>query len=1108
MTLRGTQQSVLDLLRRLDSLEPVKELFWSQLNYDRVNQPLSRRGWSETATRALAEDPVLFAAAGEDSRFHIVYCRLASDRLLVGLERPVISRLLRDHELGLFVFSNARQDRWHFVNSRWDKEVGKRRVFRRITVGPEERLGNRLRTAAERLCLMDVADLADLSPLGIQQRHDEAFDVESVTKDFFRVFAHVFHKVADDIARVPALRQDAGRHAQLLLDRMLFLYFIQKKGWLDQKQDYLHTRFLECWREDPKGSTYYSKVLYPLFLCLSDPGCSIDGVGSVPFLNGGLFEESSKLSQSERLERTGPKVRNSTFKIVFDDLLERFNFTVTEDTPLDIEVAIDPEMLGKIFESLILQLEKEPGKDLRKLTGSYYTPRSIVHFMCQEALKEYLATQLANGDSDRIQESRERIETLLGLPPADHLEEDEVSLLGGLFTSAEADLLRQAVLRCRVCDPAVGSGAFLVGMLHEMVATTARLDLRLHGVDILGQRNYDYDLKRQIIESCLYGVDIQEQAVRLCELRQWLSLVVDYEIDPRRAFAEATRDIPSLPNLSYRVLRGDSLLERLLGHVIHLDRLAGDAQTKELIGSLQADKRAYFREPNTLEKRSQELRIVAKQARLAEHLIDAKRESIASYQTGLFGDHKLSAKEQKVRTEFEAQQTELDDLKAKVAVAKDRLERLSRGRSADNYADLETLRRQYFNTGDDPSFIWRVDFAEVFADEGGFDIVVANPPYVSFGLRGNKAAAKTWADTVRRLYPGSAEYKISLYALFLDIALRIAGNGGVISYITPDSFLLGRYFSKLRGTILEEAAIRKIVIFEEDFWKSGVVGRPTIPLLQRGMPPHVVRVGLCRDIGSIGLGNMLEHSYSQDYFETLPYNRFRLFFSPTAMAFVQAMERDSLPLGNVARITTGVRSKSGQKNVISTSCSGSKWKRGIVSGGQVLPYRVKWEGHYLHIDRSLLWAGGWDPLVVERPKLMIRQTGDTIIAAIDNDHLYHLNNVHSLAPRSQNVSLPFLCAVLNSRLMNRYYHLISLERGRAMAQTDIETLELLPMPQVAPSTIKCVESLVADIDCSGARDQIEETLVGAYGLTDELVAYLRGEELYPVSAGLGAQEGV
>lgn len=286
-------------------------------------------------------------------------------------------------------------------------------------------------------------------------------------------------------------------------------------------------------------------------------------------------------------------------------------------------------------------------------------------------------------------------------------------------------------------------------------------------------------------------------------------------------------------------------------------------------------------------------------------------------------------------------------------------------------------------------------------------------------------------------------------------------------------------------------------MFERDFWKSGVVGRPTISLLQRDLPDQSVIAVLCEDEDALTNGRVWQHTYTQDYFETLPHNRFRLFFSPKAMDFVKAVESGSEPLKSVARITTGVRSRSGQKNIIATQPRGPKWKKGIISGSQVTPYRVEWKGHYLYIDRDLLFAGGWDPSIVERPKIMIRQTGDSIIAAIDCDHLYHLNNVHSLSPRNPDVSLPYLCAILNSRLMNRYYHLISLEYGRAMAQTDIETLELLPLREADSRTIRQIETLAAGIDDPPSQNELVIMLENLYDLNEDLVEYLRGDDLYP-----------
>jgi len=172
----------MEILASLDGLDPLKELFWSELNYERVNEPISRRGWGRAAREAVAENPVLFAAGGADDAFHVIYARPDSPKLLRGLERPVVSRLLQDHPYALFVFSNEAQDRWHFVNHKLARDEESddnrnpklRRLFRRITIGPEERL--RLRTASERIAKLDLAsidaNLPGVSALAVLRHSD------------------------------------------------------------------------------------------------------------------------------------------------------------------------------------------------------------------------------------------------------------------------------------------------------------------------------------------------------------------------------------------------------------------------------------------------------------------------------------------------------------------------------------------------------------------------------------------------------------------------------------------------------------------------------------------------------------------------------------------------------------------------------------------------------------------------------------------------------------------------------------------------------------------------------------------------------------------------
>jgi len=467
-----TEVNVHNILSNLRSLDKARELF-AELNYDPAHDLVSRRGWGEAVGNTLAEDPQVIASHDD---FKIIYARLYADSLLLGDERPIVNKLLREYPYLLCLFSDSQQQQWHFVNIKYDEEIKKRRLFRRITVGPNERL----RTATESLSQLDLErirpDLAGIYPLDIQQRHDEAFDVEVVSKEFYNTFVDLFHQLKDEIAsNNPTYRDEAPIEAQMILNRLLFLYFIQKKQWLDNNPHYLYERFREHYTRDPSGYTFYSDFLIQLFQRLSNEELEFKDLGDVPFLNGGLFEIEpfhSKLPFDL-------KISNRTFKTIFDSLLEHFNFTVREDTPLDIEVAIDPEMLGRIFENLILQLEKE--RDLRKMTGSYYTPRVIVHFMCQQSLKEYLAAE--------SQIDPTKLEMLLELNPPDQLEDWEIGLLKDIVSIPEARTLRDLAKHALVLDPAVGSGAFLVGILHEILTLVKHMDVREHGPEYIARRN-------------------------------------------------------------------------------------------------------------------------------------------------------------------------------------------------------------------------------------------------------------------------------------------------------------------------------------------------------------------------------------------------------------------------------------------------------------------------------------------------------------------------------------------------------------------------------------------------------------------------------------------
>lgn len=319
---------------------------------------------------------------------------------------------------------------------------------------------------------------ADISSADWISAWASAFDVEAVTKRFFTEYAGVFRKVEENVKDVPV--GEARRlYTQRLFNRLMFLYFIQRKGWLSFKGDkhYLRALFTAACdaKEDFLNDRLYWTFFYGLNTASEDYKLHSDvrlkeRRGEVPFLNGGLFDLEDEYDVRERV-----KIPNDAFAVILD-LFERYNFTVTESTPIDIEVAVDPEMLGKVFEELVTG---------RHETGSYYTPRPVVAFMCREALKHYLA-QLVTDEA----------------AVARFVDESDPSKL------PDPEAVLNALKRVKVCDLACGSGAYLLGMMQELLRLRETL-FATHGVDAVTV----YRRKLDIIQNNLYGVDIDLFAV-------------------------------------------------------------------------------------------------------------------------------------------------------------------------------------------------------------------------------------------------------------------------------------------------------------------------------------------------------------------------------------------------------------------------------------------------------------------------------------------------------------------------------------------------------------------------------------------------------------------
>ena len=454
--------------------------------------------------------------------------------------------------------------------------------------------------------LMDDKSEPDLDKL------EDAFSIERVTKEFFEKYRNLFlhlkdsldaiiEKYADAKGEFTAKNIDTGDFAKKLLGQIVFLYFLQKKGWFGVKRGEEwgagSKRFLRELFDKKHGdyNNFFNDILEPLFYeALRAERGGVDDYYSrfdcrIPFLNGGLFDPigdydwvkteillPNELFSNSRETKEGDKGDGIL------DIFDRYNFTVKEDEPLEKEVAIDPEMLGKVFENLL------EVKD-RKSKGTYYTPREIVHYMCQESLIGYLATEIEG------EVTREDIERLIRYGEAVVENESHVADIGretGTYLSKLPESIRSSTAQIdeklasiRVCDPAVGSGAFIVGMMNEIVKARGALTLYIQK----DEERTAYDFKRHAIRECLYGVDIDASAVDIAKLRLWLSLVVD---------EEKRETIQPLPNLDYKIVQGNSLLDVEKKLFIH-----------ESLSELDELKPLYFEETSTRKKQLYKRRI-------------------------------------------------------------------------------------------------------------------------------------------------------------------------------------------------------------------------------------------------------------------------------------------------------------------------------------------------------------------------------------------------------------------------------------------------------------------------------------------------------------------
>lgn len=824
-----------DRLSRLASTDDLRQLFadWSyEVDFGRDIFLKQATKADERAQESLFSEPEILARAGD---FEIIYAQLKDWNKALGSERLVISRLLNDHPFALWIFSDESNTKWHFVNvKRSGKETEiagntkRRHVLRRISLARGRKVG---RTICERLARLDVAtidpSLFGVSAFQIQAVHDAAFDVESVTAAFYKSYRVVLKGLQERLKSETKAKKDiVWAHAQALqtLNRLMFLRFLEHKEthgvhWLGDDPDFT-LNLWKTYRNSGEKDRFYSHWLKPLFFEAFNnqfdakehshlPATTRAALAKAPYLNGGLF----KLNPLDR--EYSHRIADEFFVTLFDrfdgqepGFFERYNFTISEDSPFDQEVAVDPEMIGHVYESLISLAELEGEEtdealgDARGDHGIFYTQRVEIDLMGRLTLCDYFFNHLSKNESAPKALRDVLLEWVFAYDAQEKSGADALINKHGLWQALDG-LLRDL----KVCDPACGSGAFLVGMLAIVDDLQARIN------DARGTMETPYDRCRRIIGDTLYGVDVMEWAVHVAELRMWLQLLIENDVHPE----ELNRHYPLLPNLSFKVRCGDSLVQELGGVSLNVSDISKALRPE--LSRIITKKRQYFQAQR--DNKITPLEIENDEKSFFAAVLLEERDGIRKRLDIIEKDRVLpdlmgnlpDAKQQKA---WDKEAAQLDA-------------RLEDIRQAG--ADLSQMTR--------PPFQWNLSFAEIFLgdkNKRGFDIVIGNPPYVRQEKIGpplirdatseqrkkyKEALMKSVQEAWPKYFEGGKRKlngKSDLYIYFYLHGLKVLNEGGAFAFITSNSWLDVGYGAQLQEWLLRFGRVR--FIFDNEVKRS------------------------------------------------------------------------------------------------------------------------------------------------------------------------------------------------------------------------------------------------------------------------------------------------
>ena len=962
------------------------------------------------------------------------------------------------------------------------------------------------RTAADRL-----AGLGSDPTAVTLAKVTEAFSVEKLSNEFFEQYRKVHYAAFCSHlidASAPAdifgikLRGLQGKErdkalkpvrdfVKKLLGRLVFLHFLQKKGWLgcppdrtdwtDGDPQFLKNLFATCATKD----RFYNQTLVPLFFdTLNNPNRKNDlfvlTKTRIPYLNGGLFERDFDGVEQIDFPAT-----------LFADLLDffgQYNFTIDENDPDDHEIGIDPEMLGHIFENLL-----EDNKD----KGAYYTPKPVVQYMCQQSLIYYLQSRVGG---DEIRDAGYANNAREGEAPAEpQAKEREKDIAResieklvrhkdpinpkdkSSWLAQNARAIEQALDEVKICDPAIGSGAFPIGLLQEIYWTK----LTLHPAMDRAKA------KRDIIQKSIHGVDIDAGAVEIARLRCWLALIVE-EDQPR-----------PLPNLDFKIMQGDSLLESFEG--IPLDKLLEpEAQRITLIGDQQELEMPELRKQLVLTTAAERKKLTDLMDRYFGETDPVKKAEIHRTIDKAVRDHI----DYNIRLQREQIETELHQHKADIAFKKKRLaawepptktqKRIDHLQQALKENRLKADRLHALeHRPERPFFLWRLFFQDVF-ERGGFDIVIANPPY------GAITAASEIKDGVNcyRVASGNPDS----YALFIELSGMVTKSNGIVCMIVPTGWYSGKSFTVLRHHFAEVFDPFAFTNLPYDVFRDAWVDTTIFVCQKRVAPAEWPRTEACPLVVRI-FPKRFKLFSSDDFFTERHEIDFCDWFrngkddfltaaDPAALAIMNIIMDNSRPLSNYADIQRGVTPfKLTDKPVHKNSKT--------AFNGTIRRYQITDDGlRYIRYDESL--AEYKPERYFKGSRILLRELISRqfrLQAMLVESDFVTNKSMQTLLAKDDEPRLKYLLAVLNSSVLSWYF----MNRSNIANRDDFPKIVLdetrnLPVPEADEDTQEAIVTLVERLLAAKQSDdqatadaldrEIDEQVAKLYGLTPKEIAII------------------